>query len=174
MIVERSRTGRAPRLFLSQSLASVRDAERIRWMQETLDTRHVRGDSVSLEITVANAAAAIDDVAAFSDAIRPLGLTLTLSGFEAGSEGERLVDAFAVDFVKLSPRYVRVDDDAVRKELRELVAFAHERNLQVIAPRVEDARGAAALWSAGVDFIQGNFVQRAGHDLAFDFHASVM
>ena len=174
MIVERSRTGRAPRLFLSQSLASVRDEERIDWMRETLESRHVRGDSVSLEITVANAAAAIDDVAKFGAAIRPLGLTLTLSGFEAGADGERLLDAFAVDFVKLSPRYVRVDDEAVRKELRELVALAHERNLQVIAPRVEDARGAAALWSAGVDFIQGNFVQRAGHDLAYDFHASVM
>ncbi len=174
MIVERSRTGRAPRLFLSQSLASVRDAERIEWMRETLETRHVRGDSVSLEINVANASTAVEDVAKFGAAIRPLGLTLTLSGFEAGADGERLVDAFAVDFVKLSPRYVRVGDDAVRKELRELVAFAHERNLQVIAPRVEDARGAAALWSAGVDFIQGNFVQRAGHDLAYDFHASVM
>ena len=46
--------------------------------------------------------------------------------------------------------------------------------MQVIAPRVEDARGAAALWTAGVDFIQGNFVQRAGRDLAFDFHAAVM
>jgi PleD family two-component response regulator/EAL domain-containing protein (putative c-di-GMP-specific phosphodiesterase class I) len=174
MIVERSRTGRAPRLFLSQSLASVREIERIEWMREALESRHVRGDSVSLEITVANASTAVDDVAKFSAAIRPLGLTLTLSGFEAGAEGERLVDAFAVDFVKLSPRYVRVDDEAVRKELRELVGFAHERNLQVIAPRVEDARGAAALWSAGVDFIQGNFVQRAGRDLAYDFHASVM
>ena len=61
-----------------------------------------------------------------------------------------------------------------RKELRDLVTLAHERSMQVIAPRVEDARGAAALWSAGVDFIQGNFVQRAAHDLAFDFHASVM
>ena len=116
----------------------------------------------------------MDDVAAYGAAIKPLGLTLTLSGFEAGAAGERLLDALPVDFIKLSPRYVRIDDDAVRKELRDLVALAHERNMQVIAPRVEDARGAAALWSAGVDFIQGNFVQRAGHDLAFDFHASVM
>jgi EAL domain-containing protein (putative c-di-GMP-specific phosphodiesterase class I)/PleD family two-component response regulator len=174
MIVERTRTGRAPRLFLSQSLASVREPERIDWMREVLERNDVRGDSVSLEVTAANAAPAIDDLARFAAAIKPLGLTLTLSGFEAGAAGNALLDAAAVDFIKLSPRYVRVDDDSVRKELRELVAAAHERNRQVIAPRVEDARGAAALWSAGVDFIQGNFVQRAGHDLAFDFHASVM
>ena len=174
MIVERTRTGRAPRLFLSQSIASVSEAGRIDWMREVLEKADVRGDSISLEVTARNAASAADDLARFAAAIKPLGLTLTLSGFEAGAAGEALLDTVAVDFIKLSPRYVRVDDETVRKELRDLVAAAHERSMQVIAPRVEDARGAAALWSAGVDFIQGNFVQRAGHDLAFDFHASVM
>jgi EAL domain-containing protein (putative c-di-GMP-specific phosphodiesterase class I)/PleD family two-component response regulator len=174
MIVERTRTGRAPRLFLSQSLASLRESSRIDWMRETLEQSDVQGDSVSLEVTAANAGSAIEDLARLTSAIKPLGLTLTLAGFEAGPSGESLLDAIAVDFIKLSPRYVRVDDEAVRQELRDLVALAHERGMQVIAPRVEDARGAASLWSAGVDFIQGNFVQRAGHDLAFDFHASVM
>ena len=174
MILERTRTGRAPRLFLSQSIASVCEAGRIDWMREVLEKADVRGDSISLEVTARNAASAADDLARFAAAIKPLGLTLTLSGFEAGAAGEALLDTVAVDFIKLSPRYVRVDDETVRKELRDLVAAAHERSMQVIAPRVEDARGAAALWSAGVDFIQGNFVQRAGHDLAFDFHASVM
>ncbi|MGH8174231.1 MAG: EAL domain-containing response regulator [Rhodanobacteraceae bacterium] len=174
MIVERTRSGRAPRLFLSQSLASVRDPERAEWMREVLDRADVRGDSVSLEISVSHAVTALAEVAQFGEAIRPLGLTLTLSGFEVGTAGEGVLNALAVDFIKLSPRYVRVDEDAVRKELRDLVSLAHERGIQVIAPRVEDARAAASLWSAGVDFIQGNFVQRAGHDLAFDFHASVM
>jgi len=174
MIVERSRSGRVPRLFLSQSLASVRDAERAEWMRELLERNDVRGDSVSLEISVGNAAGALEDVVRFAAAIKPLGLTLTLSGFEAGAAGERVLNALAVDFLKLSPRYVRVDEDSVRQELRDLVSLAHERGMQVIAPRVEDARAAASLWSAGVDFIQGNFVQRAGHDLAFDFQSSVM
>jgi PleD family two-component response regulator/EAL domain-containing protein (putative c-di-GMP-specific phosphodiesterase class I) len=174
MIVERSRSGRAPRLFLSQSLASVRDEQRAEWMREVLERNDVRGDSISLEVSVLNTVNALTEVARFGEAIRPLGLTLTLSGFEAGTAGEGVLNALAVDFIKLSPRYVRVDEDAVRRELRDLVSLAHERGMQVIAPRVEDARAAASLWTAGVDFIQGNFVQRAGHDLAFDFQASVM
>ena len=47
----------------------------------------------------------------------------------------------------------------------------HDRGTRVIAPRVEDARGAAASCLTGVDFIQGNFVQAADSDLAFDFHS---
>ncbi|HVV96060.1 MAG TPA: EAL domain-containing protein [Rhodanobacteraceae bacterium] len=174
MIVERTKSGQAPRLFLSQSLASVRDPDLIPWMRELLERRGAAGDSISIEMTVANASAATDDVARYAEAIRALGLSLTLSGYEAGGPGEALLDALKIDFIKLSPRYVRIDDENIRAELRELVATAHERGMQVIAPRVEDARGAAALWTAGVDFIQGNFVQRAGRDLAFDFHAAVM
>jgi EAL domain-containing protein (putative c-di-GMP-specific phosphodiesterase class I) len=58
--------------------------------------------------------------------------------------------------------------------LHALVELAHELGTRVIAPRVEDARGAAALWTAGVDFIQGNFVQPAHKELTFDFQASVL
>jgi len=174
MIVERSQSGRPPRLFLSQSLDSVRDAERPAWMRDLLERNQVRGESVALEVGAANAGKAVDDVARYAEAIKEIGLALSLSGFEAGAIGDRLLAALPVDVLKLSPRYLRLGDESIVKELRTLVDLAHERGMQVIAPRVEDARGAAALWSAGVDFIQGNFVQRAGHDLAFDFHASVM
>jgi EAL domain-containing protein (putative c-di-GMP-specific phosphodiesterase class I) len=58
--------------------------------------------------------------------------------------------------------------------LQQLVSFAHERKVRTIAPLVENAQTAAALWSAGVDFIQGDFVQEASADLDFDFSASAI
>ncbi len=58
--------------------------------------------------------------------------------------------------------------------VRELVQLAHAGGRRVIAPRVEDARATAALWSDGVDLIQGNFVRQADRDLSYDFHAAAM
>ena len=52
------------------------------------------------------------------------------------------------------------------------VAHAHEHKMRVVAPLVEDARTAAGLWSAGIDYIQGNFVQQAGQDLDFEFRTA--
>ena len=46
---------------------------------------------------------------------------------------------------------------------------AHRLGLQVIGQAVEDPQAAAALWMGGIDFIQGNLVQRAEHALDFDF-----
>ena len=50
----------------------------------------------------------------------------------------------------------------------------HARGTRVIAPRVEDVHGIGALVRAGVDLIQGNFVQAADSDLAFDFEGARM
>ena len=61
-----------------------------------------------------------------------------------------------------------------RAELRQTIATARERGVRVVASRVEDAQCAAMLWSTGVDFIQGNFVQAATQELDFDFAAAAM
>ena len=50
----------------------------------------------------------------------------------------------------------------MREELRQIVTAAHERGRKVIAPRIEDAQSASLLWTIGVDYIQGDFVQQAG------------
>ena len=59
-----------------------------------------------------------------------------------------------------------------REELRQIVIQAHENNRKVTAPRIEDAQSASLLWTLGVDYIQGDFVQQAGQDMSFDFHAT--
>ena len=62
--------------------------------------------------------------------------------------------------------------DIVGKPGRQIVVRAHDSDRRVIAPRIEDAQSASLLWNAGVDYLQGDFVQQAGQELSFDFHAA--
>lgn len=172
LIAGRARGGQALRLFVSQSLASVRDAESITWLRELLAQTKIPGQAISLELRAAEAARFASDLDRWAVAVKALEASVTLSGFESGADTASLLQMSSIDYIKVAPRYLRFDDEATRNELRALVELAHDNGKRVIAPRVEDARGAAALWSAGVDFIQGNFVQQAGQDLAFDFHAA--
>ena len=171
-IGEHLRDGRSLRLFASQSLGSVRDVERIEWLRRTLEQHRVPASHVSLELRMDDAFEALAEVVAFSLSMKQVGVGMTISGFEAGARGNELLRHLPVDFVKLSARYARAHDDAIRTELRDLVRLAHDSGRRVIAPRVEEARVAASLWSSGVDLIQGNFVQQAGGDMSYDFHAA--
>ncbi|HEY0231666.1 MAG TPA: EAL domain-containing protein [Dokdonella sp.] len=174
LIAARPPGGQAPRLFASLSLASVRDADSVRWLGDLLVRRKASADALSLELRLLDAATDEAAVERWADAVHALGASVTLAGVESGPRAERLLRMPSISYLKVAPRYLRFDDEAIRSELRALVEVAHEHGKRVIAPRVEDARGAAALWTAGVDFIQGNFVQQAGQELVFDFHASAL
>ncbi|MCU7892224.1 MAG: EAL domain-containing protein [Candidatus Thiodiazotropha sp. (ex Ustalcina ferruginea)] len=61
-----------------------------------------------------------------------------------------------------------------REGLKHLIELAHQIDIKVIAPQVEDPRSIAVLWSSGADYVQGNFVQRPENNLIYDFNESVL
>lgn len=168
-IAEHLREGRNLRLFVSQSSSSVCEHDAIEWMRATLDSQRIPANQISIELRMADAVDALSPYVAYCLGMKQLGVSLTLSGFEAGEQGSELLRHLPVDYVKLSARYTRTGDESIRLELRRLVEFAHANDRLVIAPRVEEARVAAALWSSGIDLIQGNFVREAARDTTFDF-----
>ena len=58
--------------------------------------------------------------------------------------------------------------------MREVIERAHRLGLQVIGQAVEDPQAAATLWVGGIDFIQGNLVQRPEQALDFDFRSATL
>lgn len=160
---------RAVRLFVSQTLTSARNAWAATRIERLLGEYKIAAAAIWLELRADEADGATADVARYANAVRRLGCGFVLSSFEAGERGERLLDVLPVGAVRLAPRHLQWADAAMREELRALVERLHERGLRVIAPRVEDARAASALWAAGVDYVQGNFVQAADGDFGFNF-----
>lgn len=174
LIAQHLQAGRVMRLFVNQSLPSVRNAWAATRVERLLREYGVAAQAISLELRADEADLAPIHVVRYAHAVKALGCGFVLSAFEAGETGERLLAALPFDAVRLSPRYLQLDDATAREELRALVERLHEQGRSVIAPRVEDARVASALWSAGIDYVQGNFVQPADSDLGFDFRGSIV
>ena len=98
--------------------------------------------------------------------VRLLALSpLALAGVGREAILAGILEQLPLDYVKLAPELAH--DDGVA----ELVARVHAAGRRVIAPRIEDAGSAVALCAAGVDYLQGNFVQQAGQSLDYDFSA---
>jgi len=173
VLAERARLRRPVRLFVSQTMDTARDAQRIGWLKQLLETRRLAGEQLVLEFRLSEAQENLRELTAFIGALNGLGVTLSLSAFESSQASLQLLHHLPVTFIKLAPRYIGdgLRNPALREELRQLVAHAHEHNRKIIAPRIEDAQSASLLWTAGVDYIQGDFVQQAGQDMSFDFHA---
>ena len=63
------------------------------------------------------------------------------------------------------------DSEASAKKLSDLLGLANQSGVRVIAGTVEDAKVFASLWSMGVRYFQGYFIQQPGHSLDFDFQS---
>lgn len=172
LLQERDRIDRPIRLFISQSIAAFDDADRISWLLPQVQSRQIAPDRVVIELRAADVQSYLHRAIEFCTAARHAGLRIGLSGFEASTANYQMLQHLAVDYLKLSAKYVGNQSHAHQRELKQLIEFAHSRAIYVIAPLVEQAQVAAELWTVGVDFIQGDFVQQATQDLDFDFVAS--
>lgn len=174
VLAERARQQRTVRLFVNQSIETVADAQHAIWLKQMLETRRLDGEQLVIEFRLADAQAHLNDLVTFAAEARQLGVHIALAAFEASAIAFQLLDQVPATYVKVSPRYADegLRTPATREELRQIVAHAHAKGREVIAPRIENAQSAALLWTAGVDFIQGDFVQQPGNDLSFDFHAA--
>lgn len=174
VLAERTRQKRPVRLFVSQSIEAVRDPQRVAWLGQMLETRRLPGSMVVLEFRVADGLSNLRELSSFATALGEHEVKVSLTAFDATPACLQMFDVLPVAFLKLSPRYsgTALRDPKIREELHQIVALAHARSAKVIAPRIEDAQSASLLWSADVDYLQGDFVQQAGQELSFDFHAA--
>lgn len=172
VLSERARQGRPVRLFASQSFAATQDPSRAGWLRQQLETRRVNGNRLVLELRLPQQAAERDAVGGFAAAVHQVGVGVCLSGASPGEAAHGAVEFLPVDFIKIDPDCIADRSPRMRDELRRLVHAAHEHGRRVIAPRIEDAQSAATLWTVGVDYIQGNFVQHEAQNLDYDFRAA--
>lgn len=175
VLAERARMDKPVRLFVSQSIDSALDEQRLPWLRQQFETRKVPPEQLVLEFRYSDVLARLRQASEFCEAARALGVRIGLTWFEASTASFQLLQHIEVDYLKVSPKYISpAHGPSTKQELRQLIGHAHERKIRVVAPLVETAQTAASLWNTGVDFIQGDFVQQASQDLEFDFRASAM
>jgi diguanylate cyclase (GGDEF)-like protein len=174
VVAERARQRRPVTLFAGQSIEAARDPQRAAWIGQMLETRRLPGESLVLEFRLPEVIAHVREATAFATALRALNVGVSLAAFDANPASLQLLQHLPVNYLKLAQRYsgTALRDPALREELRQIVMRARDGGRRVIAPMIEDAQTASLLWTTGVDYLQGDFIQQAGQDMSFDFHAA--
>ncbi len=159
----RHRAGRKTQLFVSQSALLQQDAKRLAWLSQLLKLRHIKPRHLILEFRADALLENPDSITAVTE-LQQLNVGLCLASISDSKAHLELTETLEPSYVKVQPLPALGEGSAKR-----LIARLHEKNLKVIMPTVEDARTAANLWTYGIDFIQGNFVQQPEPKLAYHF-----
>lgn len=175
LIARRSRDGSPLQLFVSQSPRTLAREAYADWLLQAIDTRGLEGASVIIDLRLADAQVHSIALAGFCHRLMGAGVQFCLGQYEPGAEAEALLGQLQLGYVRMAGRFAGAHtDQALRDQLREVIDQAHRMGLQVIGQQIEDPQAAAAMWMAGIDFVQGNLVHSVGSELDFDFQNAVL
>ncbi len=173
-LVERRRAGRDTNFFIKTSGESLRDEKLLPWLRDLLKAAKVEGNYLTLEMSEAVASSNLKLIKPLIEGLHQLRIKVGLDHFGMAPNYANLLRHADVDYLKIDGNLIRGLAQSKENQARvtEITAMAQESGKKTIAEFVEDANTLSTLWSCGIDYIQGYFLQEPGTEMNYDFNAS--
>ncbi|CAN7263721.1 EAL domain-containing protein [Pseudoxanthomonas sp. LjRoot143] len=171
VLAERMRAGRDTRLVVKVSPASFADNRLLDLIARQLAAHDVPGDRLWLQTPEAKVFTHLRQAQAFQSAAAKLGCQVGLEHFGAGLDSFQLLSHFQPTFLKID----RVFSEDLGKntehqqKIREIAERAQALGILTVAEHVQDAATMAFLFTASVDYVEGNFLAAPGPAMNYDF-----
>ncbi len=171
VLAEREREGRKCTFFVKITPYSVEDASLLPWLTAQLQAARLRGDALVFGMPESKVVTNLTNVRKFQKGLEQLHSHFAIEQFGSGLNSFQLLK-------HIDPKYLKVDrtfmaDLAKNKDsqarVREICDQAREADKITVAEFVEDAASMSILFSCGVNFVQGNFLQEPEKVMSYDF-----
>ncbi|MFK2879120.1 EAL domain-containing response regulator [Rhodanobacter hydrolyticus] len=153
--------GQQTTFFVKITAASLQDPTLLVWLGERLAQAGLKRGRLVLEMTESKVMTLLRPAQEFLAGWKKLGGRFALEQFGSGLNSFQLLSHIDVDYLKIDRSYMadlpKSPDN--QKKVAEICQQARELKKQTIAEWVEDATSTSLLFAAGVDFVQGNFLQ---------------
>ena len=167
----RLKLGRQVRLFMPIRAASLLDDDLVDWLLDELESRHLSGTGLTLELASAELLDRRAELLKPLQRLRAAGVRLGLSDFGRDWAAVHVLKTLPLDYLRLDPELVlhTTSDKAIGGTLLALVRKAHALGSVVIAPAVESIDRAHVLLRLAIDYGCGDGLGRATAEPEFDF-----
>ena len=157
----REAQGQQTTFFIKLTAGSLQDEMLLPWLGERLRKAALKRGRIVLEMTESKVMTLLRPAQEFVNGWKKLGGQFALEQFGSGLNSFQLLNHIDADYLKIDRSYMaelpRHPEN--QKKVTEICQQARELKRQTIAEWVEDATSTSLLFSCGVDFVQGNFLQ---------------
>jgi PAS domain S-box-containing protein len=138
------------------------------WICDQLRRYQARGNWLTVQALGDHAQRHLEAFSNLSEGLRKVKCRIAINRIGPGPDAEPTLRSLPADFARFSPEATEgiAGNESKQKRLAQLAAVARESGMKTIVTGVEDARTLTVLWSAGIDYVQGNFLQRASPTIA--------
>ncbi|MCP5141999.1 MAG: EAL domain-containing protein [Gammaproteobacteria bacterium] len=169
---QRRRDGKRTQFFIKLSAPTVIDKKLVDWIKGQMVKWQVAdaGDLV-VEVSESTILEYLAESKALQAGLKQIGAKFAVTNFGISSGALKLLNHVHPDYVRVHGELVQSihEDDQAFRKVREIAKAVAAMKAVSIATHVDDAVLLPLLWQAGVDLIQGSFLQEPGEGLNFDF-----
>lgn len=169
-LAEHRSKGNQTRFFIHLSSASLQDQSLLPWLSATLKDSDLPADSIILQIRETDVVAYLKQAKQLIEGLRALDCQIALGQFGCTLNPFNTLKHLDIDFVKIDGSFTKELNTAEEQEtLKEMLSTLHAQSKQSIVPFVESASVLSVLWQAGVNYIQGYYLQGPSATMSYDF-----
>ncbi len=162
--------GHSTNLFVHLSSASLQDKSLVAWLAMALKAARLPADSLILQIREVDAITHLKQARELVEGLRELNCQIALGQFGCSPNPFNTLNHLDVDYVKIDCSLVsELSEQGNQDALKEMLHSLHSQAKKTVVPCVESASTLSALWQAGVNHIQGYYVQAPSGTLDYDF-----
>jgi diguanylate cyclase (GGDEF)-like protein len=171
ILMDQRRSGKPLRLYIKVSGSTVKDPKFLLWLRDLLKASHYDANALLLEISETVATNNLKSLKVMAEGLRQLQVGIVLDHFGVAPNYANLIKHCDFDLLKLDAGIIGTlaSSKESQDKVKAITAETRELHKQTIASGVENAQTLAAIYSSGVDYIQGYFMQPPGPAFDFDF-----
>ncbi len=158
-------------LLINLSGPSLRNGELLEWLGDKLRLSRIPAEYLVFQISESDAAVDLMEVRNFTRALQQLNCQVCLKHFGSSPNSEHVRRELDTEFIKLDGSYVQDLENRTLKldALKTMLEPLHAQRKLIIAPLVEKTRVISDLYAAGVQLIQGYYLQQPREQMDYDF-----
>ncbi len=157
--------------FINISGAGLADEGLLLYICDCLRDNNAKGAWFTFQINEEDLRAHTQSARKLMEGLKKIGCLLAINRFGKLPKYETLLKHLPVDYVKMDPEFASglATDQEKQDNLNSVTQVVQSYKKKVVAVGVEDANSLAVLWTIGVNYIQGYYLQEPSEQINFDF-----
>lgn len=163
--------GHDTRLFLNVTAETLQDKTFTPWLSVALKAARLPGDSLIFQLREADVNHFMKQAKDFTRSLHELHCKVSVSQFGCSLNPFNTFKHVDADYVKIDGSFTEEmqKTDEAKEQVKEMVKSLQAAGKLTIIPLVENAGILATLWQAGVNYIQGYYLQAPVPEMNYDF-----
>lgn len=169
-LAEREKAGHKTTFFVKLTPQSLDDQTLVPWIAQQLKNARLRGDALVFEMPESKVVTSLKPARAFVTGLKQVHCGFALEQFGSGLNSFQLLKHVDADYLKIDRNFMAElpKNKENQEKIKELCDQAHHAGKLTVAEFVEDAASMSILFTCGVNFVQGNFLQEPEKVMAYE------